>query len=55
MLKSDRYKLYLSDFNEQLLSLVQPRPVIYDCRLPNYENGKVKECVEGTLQSTMIQ
>jgi len=35
----------LSDFNEQLVSLVQFWPVIYDCRLPNYKNDKVKESV----------
>jgi len=32
---------------------VQPRPVIYDCRLPNYKNKKVKENVWREISNEM--
>jgi len=48
------FSLYLSDFNEQLISLVQPWPVIFYCRLPNYKNQKVKEDVWREVNNYMI-
>ena len=48
------FSLELSDFNEQLISLVQPWPMVYDCRLPNYKNEKVKENVWRELHNDMI-
>jgi len=33
----------MADFNEQLLSLVQSRPLLYNCKLPDYKNDRIKE------------
>ena len=33
----------MADFNEQLISLVQSRPLLYNCKLPDYKNDRIKE------------
>jgi len=33
----------MADFNEQLIILVQSRPLLYNCELPDYKNDRIKE------------
>jgi len=48
------FSLQLLDFNEQLIRLVQPWPVIFYCRLPNYKNEIVKGNVWRELYNDMM-
>jgi len=53
MPSASAFSSQLSDFNEQLISLVQPWPLIYDCRLPNFKNEKMKENARREISNEM--